>query len=932
MINDALESLVQAVETERSDVIQSVVKMVQRCEENDEGIGLTLNNLFRSECCEQGTILHLAVHVKSKDSVRTLLTLGAFPSCKNEAGLSALETSTSPEITAIFNELLLHNIAQGSLARVEEFLDAGCDVNCVDSERTRNTPLHWASSYGTPEIVQVLIDDGGYVNAQNADGVTPLHDAVQRKDPNIVGLLLANNADMTLAAHGGKLTGKSSLDIAEPEILALLNDDSVRPKLSDLASNQALSASSTTLNSSQAQAEVKLAPPRNTDRLVDLAEKMKLQEPATTQSQPASSDVGSSVSNEDDSNMSASLESHLELLWPPPQKISVHPSRGEFRTADKLVIAAVTGPEPSLVHEILNTWRAKRQSFLDLNIEFVMETIAYQTTPAIITFDLPSIVCQVDKNIFHQASSYKLTILQNQVRAVASDLAGLHYAVSTFIQLLEIFEKEEAIPSLQIHDWPDLKCRGVMLDCSKGRILYEANLWELVDRLSILKINEVHLYSRIDHPKVDSSNPDIWQFPYTRSMLIEFDRFCQQRFVTLVPVLDISQHVDYDQLSGLFPLFLDYLSCFTCSRKINIGPRLSMMLLNIGENGMLSTKNFLPLSDCHHLLLCGEALKQTGNTQQSLKWLPSNMMLMSYGYTADFDFTPTIKQYTEYGSAYYVCPGTSSWNSIAGCPRSAVANIHGAMKQGIDNQALGMLLCDWSGKGHVTDSLFSLPSFVSMAGMSWNKGVNQVTVLDRLPALLSLHMLSDAKCQVGKVLVELGKLEYDLMAVSSHLPAGNCCSLDPERGSLLFQLLVNPDSVDLTHLTPAIFQKSLRAIRHLHGLVQSQQLLCFMGEELTKALKLNLDLALTTCRIGLALCTAGRNPGGDEGVPSVNIGLSNLPITVKTDLANRLLALREGYRTSWFSRCLPKGYAESHALVFGVINSLLPGSHHHHLH
>jgi len=45
---------------------------------------------------------------------------------------------------------------------------------------------------------------------------------------------------------------------------------------------------------------------------------------------------------------------------------------------------------------MLNVWRAKRQSFLDLNIEFLMETIAYQTTPAIISFDIPSIVCQVD--------------------------------------------------------------------------------------------------------------------------------------------------------------------------------------------------------------------------------------------------------------------------------------------------------------------------------------------------------------------------------------------------------------------------------------------------------------------------------------------------------------------------------------------------------
>jgi len=49
-------------------------------------------------------------------------------------------------------------------------------------------------------------------------------------------------------------------------------------------------------------------------------------------------------------------------------------------------------------------------------------------------------------------------------------------------------------------------------------------------------------------------------------MLIEFDRFCEQRFVTLVPVLDISYNVDYEKFTNLFPLFLDYLTCFTTSR------------------------------------------------------------------------------------------------------------------------------------------------------------------------------------------------------------------------------------------------------------------------------------------------------------------------------------------------------------------------------
>lgn len=41
------------------------------------------------------------------------------------------------------------------------------------------------------------------MNAQNGDGVTPLHDAVQRKEPEIVRLLVNNNADPTLAAFSG---------------------------------------------------------------------------------------------------------------------------------------------------------------------------------------------------------------------------------------------------------------------------------------------------------------------------------------------------------------------------------------------------------------------------------------------------------------------------------------------------------------------------------------------------------------------------------------------------------------------------------------------------------------------------------------------------------------------------------------------------------
>lgn len=64
--------------------------------------------------------------------------------------------------------------------------------------------------------------------------------------------------------------------------------------------------------------------------------------------------------------------------------------------------------------------------------------------------------------------------------------------------------------------------------------------------------------------------------------------------------------------------------------------------------------------------------------------------------------------------------------SLAGCPIAALQNIKRAMDQGFEHQAIGMLICDWSGKGHVTDPLFSLPPLVAMAGMAWNKNVDEV--------------------------------------------------------------------------------------------------------------------------------------------------------------------------------------------------------------
>ena len=48
---------------------------------------------------------------------------------------------------------------------------------------------------------------------------------------------------------------------------------------------------------------------------------------------------------------------------------------------------------------------------------------------------------------------------------------------------------------------------------------------------------------------------------------------------------------------------------------------------------------------------------------------------------------------------------------------------------------------------------------------------------------------------------------------------------------------------------------------------------------------------LSLTRIGRALVVSGRNPGGQAGFNIINLGITNLSPTVKTDLANRYVWL-----------------------------------------
>lgn len=92
---------------------------------------------------------------------------------------------------------------QADLAR--QLIARGADVN-----KTGWTPLHYASTSGDTAIIQMLLDENAYIDAESPNGTTPLMMAAMYGTPAAVKLLLDSGADPTPKNQ----LGLSALDFA----------------------------------------------------------------------------------------------------------------------------------------------------------------------------------------------------------------------------------------------------------------------------------------------------------------------------------------------------------------------------------------------------------------------------------------------------------------------------------------------------------------------------------------------------------------------------------------------------------------------------------------------------------------------------------------------------------------------------------------------
>ena len=410
---------------------------------------------------------------------------------------------------------------------------------------------------------------------------------------------------------------------------------------------------------------------------------------------------------------------------------------------------------------------------------------------------------------------YGLVITAERISVTASSISGLFYAAQTLVQLLQ--QSEGDLPCLHIEDWPDFPRRGVMLDISRDKVPTMETLFGLVDLLASWKINEFQLYT--EHTFAYQKHRVVWEnaSPMTAKEIQALDEYCRQQFVDLVPNQNSFGHMrrwlihdEYKHLAecpqgcktlwGYFdepfslspsvPETLDFLAGLYdellpnfgsgyfnvgCDETVDLGQGRSADLVAEKGAGRVYLDFLLKILDLvsargRTMQFWGDIVRQY---PKLVPELPRDLAALEWGYEEQHDFDQNGALFASAGIPFYVCPGTSSWNSVAGRTDNALGNLLNAAENGLKHGAIGYLNTDWGDEGHWQPLPVSYLGYAFGAAVSWALDANSDV---DLRSALDAFAFKDSANGMGSVAFDLGNVYQS-------------CQLQPPNRTILFQVL-----------------------------------------------------------------------------------------------------------------------------------------------
>jgi len=464
------------------------------------------------------------------------------------------------------------------------------------------------------------------------------------------------------------------------------------------------------------------------------------------------------------------------ILHPQPREITVH--EGTF-------YLPVNGYIQIPTHEDLFTAQWLQSALTDMGDDY--DIVIFNTD------DLLGVHLRASDAFGQQG--YRLMI-NNAGVLIEGHGAGLFYGAITLQQLLMQYGRE--LPHLTITDSPDFPARGVMLDISRDKVPTMDTLYALIDDLAMMKINQLQLY--IEHTFAYIGHEKVWKLasPMTGEEIMLLDAYCRERFIDLVPNQNSLGHMerwlkhpDYLPLAekpdGFVPFFggphrsaspLDPQDpkSFELIQDLydQFLPHFSSKLFNVGcdepwELGQGKSKDaveerggrvyldwMLKLYEDvsargYQMMFWGDIIK---NHPSLVPALPEDVIVMEWGYEAWDDFDKPCGVLAESNIPFYVCPGTSSWNTLIGRTSNAMENLRNAAEKGLKHGAIGYLITDWGDNGHHQPLPVSYLGFAYGGAVSWHYENNHD--ID-IASALSHFIFRDVTGTMGQLAYDFGE-------------------------------------------------------------------------------------------------------------------------------------------------------------------------------
>ena len=475
------------------------------------------------------------------------------------------------------------------------------------------------------------------------------------------------------------------------------------------------------------------------------------------------------------------------ILLPAPRRMESLP--GALRLDEPLTIVL---PQAH-AQELLGAARR----FQELVVSRLTRHWPITASPAAAPPDAAHLLLSVDSSLGNR-ERYELRIAPQGITIRGASSAGVFYGLQTLGQIVS--QSREQLPCLIIQDHPDFPARGVMLDISRDKVPSMQTLFDLVDLLASWKINQLQLY--MEHTFAYSQHREVWATasPMTAQEVLQLDSYCRDRCIELVPNQNSFGHMErwlnhprykplaeapegsdtpwnfrwpgpfslcptdpksLELLAGLYdellPNFASGLFNVGCDETFDIGQgRSKAECERIGKQRVylkfLQKLHGLVQGRGRTMMFWGDIIL---HQPELIAELPKDLIALEWGYEAGHPFDREGSLFAQANVPFYVCPGTSSWCSIAGRTDNCLANLKNAAVNGRKHGAVGYLNTDWGDNGHMQYLPISYLGFAAGAAYSWCLESNADLPIAQA---LDTHAFLDDAGVMGRLVMDLGNV------------------------------------------------------------------------------------------------------------------------------------------------------------------------------